>query len=430
MAIPPWTIEMLRRGLGDVARKAAEPETLEKIKSHASELLHDLPETAARGIDAVMRNAEAGKKSVQRWTRKQTTLTRPLLNASGVLITDWGTGIPTNDKVIAAGVELLCGGIVTGDKAADSIDQRLQELLPSDQHSVAIASSFPAALTAFSLLIQDRPLIVHRRYAIRMGDGQSLPDAMGALLPVVEEVGSADSFLASDYDEYDSFCAIMADDGKSPVELCDFGERDAAQAVVLPLATLRDYGVAEIPSALSTLERGADFAIFPADALCGGPPCGVIVGRREAIVSITDTPQWHALRANQAEQAMTAVAIGAEANEIPVLARLSAGEQNLEDRAQRMATRLRGCDSVASCHVTTEQSSITSNGRWHAPSRQVCAQHQSKSAENWALELQADVPTVLTTERDGSLVIDLRWIAAADDGRLAETIGGDSYASD
>ena len=49
--------------LGEVARKASDPETLEKLKAQATEILQDLPETAARGINAVMRSAEAGKRT-------------------------------------------------------------------------------------------------------------------------------------------------------------------------------------------------------------------------------------------------------------------------------------------------------------------------------------------------------------------------------
>ena len=54
MALPPWTVELLRRGITDVARKASEPQTLAKIKSQATEILQELPESAARGIDAMM----------------------------------------------------------------------------------------------------------------------------------------------------------------------------------------------------------------------------------------------------------------------------------------------------------------------------------------------------------------------------------------
>ena len=48
MALPPWTIELLRRGITDVARKASEPETIEKVKNQATEILQDLPQTAAK----------------------------------------------------------------------------------------------------------------------------------------------------------------------------------------------------------------------------------------------------------------------------------------------------------------------------------------------------------------------------------------------
>ena len=63
MALPPWTIELLRRGINDVARKASEPETIEKIKKQATEILNDLPQTAAKSIDAMMRTAEAEENS-------------------------------------------------------------------------------------------------------------------------------------------------------------------------------------------------------------------------------------------------------------------------------------------------------------------------------------------------------------------------------
>ncbi len=49
MALPPWTVELIRRGLTDVARKAGDGETLEKIKSQATEMLSDL--LIKRGVD-------------------------------------------------------------------------------------------------------------------------------------------------------------------------------------------------------------------------------------------------------------------------------------------------------------------------------------------------------------------------------------------
>ena len=94
MALPPWTIEVLRRGLTDVARKASEPQTLEKIRSQATEMLQELPQTAARGIDAVLRTAEAGKRSVEQWSRKHTALAIPMLNRA------FEAGLNYNDTAV------------------------------------------------------------------------------------------------------------------------------------------------------------------------------------------------------------------------------------------------------------------------------------------------------------------------------------------
>ena len=47
--------------------------------------------------------------------------------------------------------------------ADERLDKQLQRLLPSGgDHAIAVASSFDAALTAFSLLVQQYQLVVHR----------------------------------------------------------------------------------------------------------------------------------------------------------------------------------------------------------------------------------------------------------------------------
>ena len=133
MALPPWTIELLRRGINDVARKASEPETIEKIKKQATEILNDLPQTAAKSIDAMMRTAEAGKKTVERWSRKHTTLSVPLLNGSGVLMNENGSGVPLTPEISEAGYELMLGDGVTEWQSRESRDPIPRGLTPRRQ---------------------------------------------------------------------------------------------------------------------------------------------------------------------------------------------------------------------------------------------------------------------------------------------------------
>ena len=49
MPLPPWSIEFLRRSLDEVATRSGKPESIEKIKQQATEILQNLPQSAARG---------------------------------------------------------------------------------------------------------------------------------------------------------------------------------------------------------------------------------------------------------------------------------------------------------------------------------------------------------------------------------------------
>ncbi len=427
MALPPWSIELLRRGITDVARKASEPQTLAKIKSQATEILQDLPDTAARGIDAMLRSAEAGKKRVERWSRKHTALAVPMLNASGVLLNEVGSGAPLADIVTEVGREMMGGDVVHGQACDERLSRRIARLLPvGGDYAIAITSSFPAAMTAFSLLVQQTPLVIHRNHCLRLPDGRPLPDAFGMFVPVIQEVGAVGHVAASDFDELDDFCAILADGGIRPVELLDLDNRHFLQAVVLPVGTLASCGQDSIPSAESMLTQGADFVIFPGDGISGGPSCGILVGRREQIEVIKTSATWPALAASDATKAMMTVALETANDhdqQMPIRQLLDASEENLRGRAERMATRLSGSDSIVSCQVTADDARLTTDGRWRFPSRQVRLRHANRSAADWAASLRDEIPAVIAFADGDDLKIDLRWIAASDDGKLAEALG-------
>jgi L-seryl-tRNA(Ser) seleniumtransferase len=431
MALTPWTIELLRRGIGEVARKASDPETLEKLKTQATEILQDLPETAARGITAVMRSAEAGKRSVVRWSAKQTALSIPLLNATGVLLHEFGTGVPASPSVIDAGYEMLRGDCVQNEEAREHLIHRIEKRLPGDGgFSIAIANSFPAALTAFSQLVQERPLVIHRNHAVRLPGGVPLPEAFGTLLPVIQEVGSVGVVSVDDFNGLDSFCSIVADDGQHSVELIDFADRDAMQAVVLPVGSLGQFD-GSLPSAEQMIAAGADCVLLPGNGLCGGPDCGLIIGRRDSVNLITSSPAWPALRAGFGIESMMAQAVeiaSTNPEELPIRALLSTAEENLRARAERMAVRLTGSDDISSCQITSDGAKLTEGGRWSFPSRQLRLKHATLSAEQWASDLREEFPAVIARVDGEALVIDLRWIAAADDNKLAGLVGGEIEA--
>jgi L-seryl-tRNA(Ser) seleniumtransferase len=433
MALPPWTIELLRRGITDVARKASEPETIEKIKNQATEILQDLPQTAAKGIDAMMRTAEVSKKTVERWSRKHTALAVPLLNGSGVLMNEHGSGVPLAPQVSEAGYELMLGDSVSGASMDERLSQRLQRLLPAGgDYSIAVTSNFSSALTALALLVEERQLVVHRSQAVRLPNGRALPDAFGMFLPVVQEVGSRDNILPQDFDGLESFCVVMADVGEKPLELLELGGRDAMQAVILPVATLGQAewtvsGAVEIPSAESMLVAGADFVVLAGQGVLGGPECGIVIGRKPQIDRIKSSRVWPSIAAGDAARAMLAMTLEVAASnpdEIPALALLSTSEENLRGRAERLATRLSGSDDIRNVQITAEDARLIDDGRWRLPSRQICVTHESIEAKDWQKKLLEDLLAIAVNCHGDAICVDLRWISASDDSRLAEALGG------
>ncbi|MCG8650190.1 MAG: hypothetical protein MI861_10165 [Pirellulales bacterium] len=430
MALPPWTIEVLRRGISDVARKASKPPTLAKIKSQASEILQELPETAARSIHAVMRTAESGAKSVEKWSRKHTTFAVPMINASGVLITDAGTGVPLADRVVEIGREFFNGDVRSDAEIDARLARRVAKSLPGGSDlDLLVTNNFSAALSALSLLVQQMQLVVHRHHCVRLPDGNPLADSFGMLVPVIQEVGAVGNVVATDFEGLDNFCAIVADGGSHPVELLELPDCAFLQAVVLPVGSIYEGVHESIPAAETLLTGGADFVVLPGDGLNGGPPCGIIVGRREGTDLIRSSSAWSALEAGSAIRAMVMMALEDRANgPNPVQTLLNVSEENLKWRAERMAARFNGCESITRCQVTNDQARLTAAGRWRFPSRQIRLRHGNWSASQWASKLQEEVPSVAAVAEGDDLKLDLRWVAAADDAQLIEQLGGSAQA--
>lgn len=433
MALPPWTVEFLRRSLADVAKRASEPETLQRIKTQAAELLNELPETAARGLDRVMRTAESNKESVRRWTRKHTALSIPMLNATGVMFHPEGTGVPVSDETISAGVEVLRGDTIGGEAMQERLDRRLARLVSADR-GIAITESFLATLSWLTMLLPEHELVLHRHHSVRLPSGESLARA----IPMVTEIGASDSVDEKDFfDVEDSkpLGIIQADVGSvacKPIAL-PRRQHPSIQIAVLPLATFATIDVARIsspiPSALGMLDAGFDLVVLSGAGLAGGPNCGVIVGKSELIETIRSCHTWEMVGANAAlgPASMTMMLVTLETavatiDALPISSLLLTSEENLKGRAERLALRISAHELIASNQVTDAAARLTAAGRWTLPSRQVRLRHRELSSSDWAMKLREQIPSVWVGVDGEEVVIDLRWVSPADDAKIADAL--------
>lgn len=436
MRLPPWAIEALRNGVADVARKASDAETLAKVKEQAKELFRDLPENASKGLDAIVKTAtdtakqavDQGRDTILRWTQRSEDFATPCLNATGVLLDSRGHGIAVSDYTLQRGAALLRGDHAhasDGRHVRDEINDTLTKLLDQTDKRVLVATSLDAAVAALTAVADDYPIAIHRSQAIRLPSGLPLPECFDGI--TIKECGGVQTIAPADFAELDHPCIVLADNGQAPVKPIDSSTKNVVTVAVLPVAAFKgsdlpnhDDGTS-IPAADAVLESGIDLVIFAGGPTTGGPACGYIAGKAELIESIEKRARWKTLAADDAIAGM-AVAAATDPEPSPLHKLLSTNQDNLQNRADRMAIRFSAEDEIAECTVSDSSAHLVNHGRWNLPSRQLRLRHNSLSANSWATKLAEQSPAILANVEDDELVIDLRWISASQDTLLAEGI--------
>jgi len=461
MAFPPWALDALMRGVGSVVDKVP-PETVDQLRQRASRLLDELPETAARGVDTVFRGAKATKQVLQRWAQQHLALVTPAINASGCLFDERLVGGGQADPLVEWAAGLSANPVLRVGPAAERLNRRLERCGGSDQ-GVLVATSVEAACLAVGLARGDQSIYLHRSQSHRLPSGTAIPDAFRAgpdeswAAGAIHEVGSVDGVSPSDANGLPSGAILVAVDHGDADPIWYAGspnQRGSAGGLRVVLMTLcggiepgDGFSSPNWLSALSPLPRfvsdhlrptdgrpRADCVITPGDGLLGGPPCGLIVGRRETLERIAASPAWLALQASPITRAMMTTALeslqGAPFPQHPTALALTTSEENLKNRAERLAIRLTADESIATVQITAAPASLTKSGVWRTTSRQLQIRHRDRTTAQWARSLAESFPAVLATESEGGLVIDLRWVRPADDATLATALLGESVAGE
>jgi L-seryl-tRNA(Ser) seleniumtransferase len=104
--------------------------------------------------------------------------------------------------------------------------------------------------------------------------------------------------------------------------------------------------LADEPDARTSIRAGADVVCFSGDKLLGGPQAGIVAGRAAAVERMRSHPVARAVRIDKLSLAALDATLrlhrdpARAARELPVLRMLSASEQELSDRAERLRERL------------------------------------------------------------------------------------------
>jgi L-seryl-tRNA(Ser) seleniumtransferase len=377
----------------------------------------------------------------------------PVINATGMILHSKLGGVPLAEEAIAELAALTQGyasleiDLATGSEsaAAAAVERLLIQITGCEAATIA-SSQAGAALVTLAALAAGREVVVARGQVTTVDDGYRLPELFRAGQAILREAGTAKIAGVSDYttEITPQTAAIWHGSGngalvteKSPsASLAEISSLARSKGLVtidsLEIASLIDltpYGVSGVPLVSESRSAGADVTIFRGDDYVGGPPCGIILGRRSVVEKIVSHPLMRAVRSDKL--ALYALAATLRLYEdgqmaeraIPVLSLLATPLENLRQRAERLAPQLAATD-VARVEIEVGQSLV--NGGETAgqvlPTIVLALTPREGTAEQLAAALRLGMPAVVGRIHLGRLVLDLRSVRPRDDIPLVNAI--------
>lgn len=467
MALPPWTVDLLRRGVQDLARQATDPETKAALKEQASKLAEELPRVAREKVEAIWKQAESTTRPLKNawdrgdffrglsWpSRADENVPRRLINASGVLMHPGGSGIALSPSVQAAVIPFVSGEA----SLLQGIDERYGAQISAAFHSTPSgdggdSGSDPCAAIVMgslkSAIAVLRPLghrggqfYVPRIAAARLldvaGNSSECIETFAEVLRQhgsVREFGTIDSSSTLDVSEITRDPSVPHSSGtkhrrSALIRTADIAINAAelpascVHVVVIQSGTFFDHPNQQSSLATSSIEKelaaGADLVILAGGPLSGTLPIGILVGRTSVIDHLRNQSLVRYGQVPTGQLAMVAAAVRDERDgRTPVIDLSKVSESNLSDRADRLATQLGAAASVTSVRVGSEPARMNETSATTLPSRQVLIRTPD-GAGAMMKELADQQPGILTRTVGDELAIDLRWVSPEQQSVIAQ----------
>jgi L-seryl-tRNA(Ser) seleniumtransferase len=291
---------------------------------------------------------------------------RRVVNATGVIVhTNLGRApLPAAAARAAAraaeGYSNLELDLDTGHRGSRQVhvEELLCELTGAEA-ALAVNNGAAAVLLAVAALAgPGRDVVVSRGQLVEIGGGFRIPEVIAQSGARLVEVGTTNRTRLSDYRRALDQCAPAAILRVHPsnfrslgfvedvpvAELCGLGVPviDDVGSGLLADPTLWP-GLAEEPAISDSVQAGAALVCCSGDKLLGGPQAGLLVGRGGSVEAARNHPLARALRIDKLSLAALEATLALYRDpertrvEVPVLAMLSAGPDELADRAQRLA---------------------------------------------------------------------------------------------
>jgi len=368
---------------------------------------------------------------------------RRVLNATGVVVhTNLGRAplAPAARAAVARaarGYSNLELDLASGRRGSrhDHVERLLCELTGAEGALAVNNCAAAVLLAAAALAGGGRELVVSRGQLIEIGGGFRIPEVVVQAGARLVEVGTTNRTRLGDYS-----AAIGPDTGAllrahaSNFRTVGFVEQvEIEELCSLGLPVIDDVGsgvladelelLAEEPPVRRSVRAGAALVCFSGDKLLGGPQAGVIVGRREAIEAARVHPLARAVRIDKLSLAALEATLALYRDpelarrELPVLAMLTASEDELARRARALAEATGGEIVAGTARVGGGALPLL-----ELPGPAVALHGGAAGVEALAAALRRGEPAVIGRIQHDRLLLDPRTLTDAEAAEVAAAV--------
>ncbi len=373
------------------------------------------------------------------------------INATGIILHTGLGRAPLAQQAVDAMAEAGQGyssvelNLETGkrSKRVDAVEKKLLQLFGGEASAV-VNNNAGATMLALAALSSGKEAVVSRGELVEIGGSFRMPDVMKMSQAVLREVGTTNKTRATDYEAaIDEQTAVLMkvhcsnyeiqgfSQSTSVEELVEIAERNKHVVVVDDIGSgaLYDYsqfGIQDEPLPSQSLQAGADVVLFSGDKLLGGPQCGILIGKREALEKISTHPMMRALRLDKtilaALSATLDLYLGPDPTQsVPILQLISTPLEELQTRAESLAESI----SEISDYTATAMEDVTYLGGGSVPTQEietwsVSIKHAQRSDDELSLQLRTSATPVLGRIRQNEFKLDLRSVFPHQDQLILE----------
>ncbi len=450
--LPPVHLVVDRPALADLCDSRGREAIVEAVRATIEAARRDL--AAGRevvvDIDALAQRA-AGLLLAQRPSLRR------VLNATGILL-NTGLGRAPLAAAAAEAVDRVVRGYCNLELDLDNgqrgrrtagVEALLCRLTGAEAAAV-VNNNAGATIIGLRALAAGREVIISRGQLIEIGGSFRLPEILEVSGARLREVGTTNKTRLSDYaraigPETAAILRVHPSNYRivgftEDVPIADLARLAHTHGLVAiddigsgALAHLCPPHVRDEPTAAEGLAAGADVVLFSGDKLLGGPQCGILVGKSEAIARIQSDPLMRALRVDK----MTLAALEATLRlvldpalasaRIPLWSFLTTPIERLRDRAGRLAAIFR--ETLGLNADVVESTAFLGGGS--APVEPIPtavvrvgppfpAPWTTEAV--WARALRLGDPPVVARVQGGCLLFDLRALTEEEDSLLEEAV--------